>query len=132
MLFSCQKSFKFALIVTAILLLNMGSVLADEPPNLQMRLSETEISKELQSLPGWKIEDGQLRRTYRFENFVEAIAFVNLLVEPAENANHHPDLAISYNRVTVSLITHDAGGITQKDFDLAQIVSRLYLQTQSK
>lgn len=132
MLFTLKKSLKFGLMVTTILLLNIGSLLADEPANLQMRLSETEISRQLQSLPGWKIEDGQLRRTYQFENFVEAIAFVNLLVEPAENAGHHPDLLISYNRVTVSLTTHDAGGLTQKDFDLAQIVSRLFLQSQSK
>jgi 4a-hydroxytetrahydrobiopterin dehydratase len=56
---------------------------------------------------------------------VEAIAFVNQIVEPAEAAGHHPDLEISYNKVTVSLTTHDAGGLTSKDFDLAQVISKL-------
>lgn len=131
MRFFLKKSLEFGLIITSVILLNASYLLADEPANIQTRLSDIEISRQLQNLSGWKIEDGQLRRTYHFKNFVEAIAFVNRLVEPAENAGHHPDLSISYNRVTVSLTTHDAGGITQKDFDLAQIVSRLFLQTQS-
>jgi 4a-hydroxytetrahydrobiopterin dehydratase len=131
MRFPSKKMIKLALVIISIILLNTGYLLANEPSNFQTKLSETEISRQLQSLPEWKVEDGQLRRTYVFENFVQAIAFVNLLIEPAEKAGHHPDLSISYNRVTVSLTTHDAGGITQKDFDLAQVVSRLFLQTQS-
>jgi 4a-hydroxytetrahydrobiopterin dehydratase len=92
----------------------------------QMRLSETAISERINKLSGWKHEDKQIVRTFTFKNFVEAIDFVNRLVEPAEKAGHHPDLAISYNKVTVSLTTHDAGGLTQKDFDLAEIVSKVY------
>jgi 4a-hydroxytetrahydrobiopterin dehydratase len=81
----------------------------------------------MQSLPGWTTDGIKLSRTYQFKNFVEAIGFVNRLVEPAETANHHPDIAISYNKVTISLITHDAGGLTQQDFKLAQIISQLSL-----
>jgi 4a-hydroxytetrahydrobiopterin dehydratase len=71
------------------------------------------------------VEGKELRITRKFKNFVEAIAFVNQIVEPAEAAGHHPDLEISYNKVTVSLTTHDAGGLTSKDFDLAQVISKL-------
>jgi 4a-hydroxytetrahydrobiopterin dehydratase len=92
----------------------------------QTMLTETEISQKLTNLPEWKIEERQLRRTFKLKNFVESIAFVDSLVEPAEKLAHHPDLIISYNRVTVILTTHDAGGLTQKDFDLAKIVSDIF------
>jgi 4a-hydroxytetrahydrobiopterin dehydratase len=71
------------------------------------------------------VEGQQLERTWIFKDFVEAIAFVNKLVEPAETAGHHPDIAISYNKVSVSLTTHDAGGLTEKDFQLALVISQL-------
>ena len=90
-----------------------------------MTLNETEINQKIQSLPEWTREEAVISRTFEFPNFVEAIAFVNQLVEPAEAAGHHPDIAISYNKVTVSLTTHDAGGLTQKDFDLAETISQL-------
>ena len=90
-----------------------------------MTLNDTEIKQKLQSLSGWKQEDNTITRTFKFPDFVSAIDFVNQLVEPAETAGHHPDIAISYNKVTISLTTHDAGGITQQDFDLAQIISQL-------
>ena len=90
-----------------------------------MNLTETEINQQIQSLPDWTREDDIISRTFEFKDFVAAIAFVNQLVEPAEAAGHHPDLEISYNRVKVSLTTHDAGGLTQKDFDLAKTISQL-------
>lgn len=90
-----------------------------------MSLNQTEIDQKIQALPQWQQEDQTLSRTFKFKNFVEAIAFVDRLVEPAEAAGHHPDLAISYNKVTVSLSTHDAGGLTQMDFDLAKTISGL-------
>ncbi|GAB4155966.1 MAG: hypothetical protein Fur0046_35870 [Cyanobacteria bacterium J069] len=72
-------------------------------------------------LPDWRVINGQsLACTYQFDNFVEAIAFVNRLVEPAEAAAHHPDLTINYNRVALLLSTHDAGGLTELDFRVAQ------------
>jgi 4a-hydroxytetrahydrobiopterin dehydratase len=90
-----------------------------------MPLSQTEIDQEIQAIPQWQQSGQTIKRTFKFKNFVEAIAFVNQLVEPAEAAGHHPDLTISYNKVTVSLSTHDAGGLTDKDFALAKIISSL-------
>ncbi len=90
-----------------------------------MSLTQTEIDQKIQAIPQWQQQEQTITRTFKFKNFVEAIAFVNQLVEPAETAGHHPDLAISYNKVTVSLTTHDAGGLTQMDFDLAQTISEL-------
>lgn len=88
-------------------------------------LSDREIQDRASQLPDWSLEGKTLTRTWTFENFIEAIDFVNRLVEPAERLAHHPDLFISYNKVSVSLTTHDAGGITEKDFDLAGVLSAL-------
>ena len=90
-----------------------------------MVLNQTEIQQELQSLSGWQEKNNAIERTFKFDDFVSAIAFVNKLVDPAEKAGHHPDISISYNKVGISLTTHDAGGITQKDFDLAREISQL-------
>ena len=90
-----------------------------------MILNETEVRQKLADYPGW-ITSGQfLSQTYKFKDFIEAINFINRLVEPSENAGHHPDISISYNQVTIHLTTHDAGGITQKDFDLAREITRI-------
>jgi len=67
----------------------------------------------------WNETDGALERTFEFASFPEAIAFVNRLAELAEGANHHPDIAVSYRRVTVRWTTHSAGGITDRDRELA-------------
>ncbi|AFZ21123.1 4a-hydroxytetrahydrobiopterin dehydratase [Allocoleopsis franciscana] len=88
-------------------------------------LTDTEIQERAKPLEGWIVEGKTLRLTRKFKDFVEAIAFVNQLVEPAEAAGHHPDLEISYNQITITLTTHDAGGLTSKDFELAQVISRL-------
>lgn len=84
-----------------------------------MLLTKAEIDEGMRSLPGWTTDGKCLRRTYTFRGFPEAVAFVNRLVAPAEAQNHHPDISISYNRVTLSLTTHDAGGLTAKDLALA-------------
>ncbi|WP_460194910.1 4a-hydroxytetrahydrobiopterin dehydratase [Thermosynechococcus sp. FA-CM-4201] len=89
------------------------------------RLSPADIEAQLASLPGWKLAGDRLEQTFTFKDFLGSIAFVNRLVDPAEQAGHHPDLSISWNRVTVCLTTHDAGGITQKDIDLAKVISDL-------
>ncbi|MCX7595792.1 MAG: 4a-hydroxytetrahydrobiopterin dehydratase [Fischerella sp.] len=89
-------------------------------------LTETEIKQQLSNLSDWTLVEGsklQLNRTLK--NFVQAIEFVNKLVEPAESAGHHPDIEISYNKVKITLTTHDAGGLTQKDFDLAKEISQI-------
>lgn len=90
-----------------------------------MPLNQTEIEQAIQTVPQWQQKEKTITRTFKFKNFVEAIDFVNRLVEPAEASGHHPDVEISYNQVTVSLSSHDAGGLTQKDFDMAKIISKL-------
>lgn len=89
-------------------------------------LTDAEIQEQAKLLEGWTVEGKELERTFKFKDFVEAIAFINKIVEPAETAGHHPDLAISYNKVKVTLTTHDAGGLTSNDFALAQVVSKIY------
>jgi 4a-hydroxytetrahydrobiopterin dehydratase len=81
--------------------------------------SPEEAASRLGALPGWKIEDGQLTRTFNLKDFLAALAFVDRVGEQAEKAGHHPDIDIRYNRVRLSLVTHDAGGLTAKDFELA-------------
>lgn len=88
-------------------------------------LNDTEIQERASQLFGWTVEGQQLRCTRSFKDFIGAIAFVNKLVAPSEAAGHHPDIEISYNKVTVNLTTHDAGGLTDKDFALAQEISAL-------
>jgi 4a-hydroxytetrahydrobiopterin dehydratase len=81
--------------------------------------SADETRSCLDKLPNWKIEEGMLVKTFQFKDFRSALHFVNRLGELAEVAGHHPDIDIRYNRVRLSLTTHDAGGLTVKDFDLA-------------
>jgi 4a-hydroxytetrahydrobiopterin dehydratase len=83
------------------------------------RLNGQDLASALQSLPGWLGEDAEIRRSYQFTDFVTAIAFVNRVADLAEEANHHPDIDIRYNRVLIALSTHDEGGVTEKDVDLA-------------
>jgi 4a-hydroxytetrahydrobiopterin dehydratase len=82
-------------------------------------LSPDAAQSRLAQLPGWQIESGELVRTFEFPDFVAALAFVNAVGQLAELAGHHPDIDIRYNRVRLALVTHSAGGLTGKDFDLA-------------
>lgn len=91
-------------------------------------LSDAEIQNQATQLEGWTVVGKKLQTTRKFKDFVEAIAFVNKIVEPAEAAGHHPDLEISYNKVTITLTTHDAGGLTSNDFGLAQAISNIELE----
>lgn len=88
-------------------------------------LSDRDIQAKLSQLPDWTLVGKTITFTRTFKDFVAAVGFVNQLVEPAESAGHHPDLQISYNRVVVSLSTHDAGGLTEKDFAMAETISAL-------
>ena len=88
-------------------------------------LSAAEIQAKLVKLDGWSLDGDEIKTVKKFAGFPEAIAFVNQLVDPAEAAGHHPDIAISYNKVTIRLTTHDAGGLTQQDFDLATQINSL-------
>jgi 4a-hydroxytetrahydrobiopterin dehydratase len=83
-------------------------------------LSDAAVTAELQPTPGWTRAGTKIDRTYRFENFRDAMFFVNGVAALAESAGHHPDIAIHYNQVTLSLWTHSAGGLTAKDFALAR------------
>ena len=83
------------------------------------KLSETEIEQQLANSPEWSVVNDEITRTYLFDDFRASIAFVNRIAEYAERKQHHPDILIRYNKVTLTVSTHDAGGITQKDFDLA-------------
>jgi 4a-hydroxytetrahydrobiopterin dehydratase len=78
-------------------------------------LSSDEITRALAAMPGWQLADRAIRKVYTFASFPEAVAFVTRLVPDAEAANHHPDLAIAYTRVTVSYSTHSEGGVTALD-----------------
>jgi len=87
--------------------------------------SPDQAASRLGTLPGWQIEAGELTRTFSFKDFMAALAFVNRVGQEAEKAGHHPDIDIRYNRVRLSLVTHDAGGLTEKDFDLAAAADKL-------
>ncbi len=84
------------------------------------KLNESELKQALKSLPEWQLTDGSLVREWKFKDFLEAIAFVNRIATVAEAAGHHPDIDIRYNRVKLGLVTHDAGGITASDVDMAK------------
>jgi 4a-hydroxytetrahydrobiopterin dehydratase len=88
-------------------------------------LSDLEIQRALGGLPGWARRGDVLVKSYAFRTFPDAISLVNRVAGEAERANHHPDIDIRYNKVTFSLSTHDAGGITQKDLDLAAVIEKL-------
>lgn len=83
------------------------------------KMTEPQISDALKEHPDWAEINGEIQRTYQFDNFVEAMEFVNKVADAAERSQHHPDVLIRYNKVTLSLSTHDANGITGKDFALA-------------
>ena len=118
-------SFGHLLSGIALILITAQPILAEKIKTIPMVLTETQISQKIQTLPGWNLEGKEIKRVFKFADFIAAMDFVNKLVEPAEAAGHHPDIAISYNKVTISLTTHDAGGLTDKDFALAATISQL-------
>lgn len=87
-----------------------------------VKLSEDDIRSALLDLPGWSLESGALRKEYRFGSFRAAIAFIVRLADEAHAARHHPDLENHYDRVIVSLTTHDEGGVTDADVALARSI----------
>lgn len=88
-------------------------------------LSDDAIKKKLDNLEGWERQDETITRTFEFGNFIESMEFVNKLVNPTETMNHHPDIEISYNTVTLSLTTHSEGGLTENDFELAGQINEI-------
>lgn len=89
-------------------------------------LNETQIRESLEELKGWSVEDDKLKKEFKFKNFRQAIAFIVGVAFEAEERDHHPELFNVYNKVTLSLATHDAGGrITAKDVELARAIDTL-------
>jgi 4a-hydroxytetrahydrobiopterin dehydratase len=84
------------------------------------KLSEEEVRAELGKLDGWELRDGRLRKQFTFRTFLRALVFVNSVAYLAESAGHHPDITINYNKVTLRIITHSEGALTDRDFALAQ------------
>ncbi len=90
------------------------------------KLDDAEIANRLESLEGWSLQDGKLHRSFRFEDFVAAFGFMTSAALVAEAMNHHPEWCNVYHTVKVDLTTHDAGGISELDFRLAERMNRLY------
>ena len=84
------------------------------------RLDQQRIDERLQSFSEWSQNGDTLQRTFRFEDFGAAMSFVNRIADLAERLQHHPDIMVRYDKVTLSLTTHDAGGVTDKDFQFAE------------
>ncbi|ARS63918.1 MAG: 4a-hydroxytetrahydrobiopterin dehydratase [Nitrosopumilus sp.] len=90
-----------------------------------MRVSEAEIIEELKKLEGWNIKDNKLHKEFQFDSFNQAFGFMTRAAMEIEKMNHHPEWFNVYNRITIDLTTHDAGGITNNDLNLARILNSL-------
>lgn len=88
-------------------------------------LSKEQIEEQLEFLPGWELKDNTIEKTYEFDDFIGAMGYLNAVAATAEGAQHHPDMTIRYNKVTMSVSTHSEGGLTAKDFDLASKIEAL-------
>jgi len=84
------------------------------------KLSQDQVKEHLADLPQWSLNGDSLQRTFAFEDFTAAMAFVNRIADLAEQVQHHPDIMVRYNKVTLTLTTHDAGGLTDRDIALAK------------
>src|ERR1043165_1954856 len=88
---------------------------------------QSQIAERLSALPGWYFEDGCIRRGYKTDGWPTTLMLVNAVGFVAEAADHHPDLSVTWGRITVKLATHSAGGITDKDFELARKIEEVAL-----
>ncbi|MFN9030807.1 MAG: 4a-hydroxytetrahydrobiopterin dehydratase [Betaproteobacteria bacterium] len=91
-------------------------------------MTEAQVQAQLAAVPDWALVNGALERSYRFANYHETIAFVNALAFVVHREDHHPDLAVSYNRCTVRFNTHSVGGISENDFICAAKADALHAQ----
>lgn len=89
------------------------------------KLAPADITDALAALPEWSQPGEAIQRTYQFADFVTSMKFVNAVAAAAEKAQHHPDIMVRYSKVTLTLSTHDAGGLTRKDFDAAKVADEL-------
>ena len=90
------------------------------------KLSQAELAAALKELPGWSVTDGKLRRVFEFKDFSAAFAFMTRVALAAEKMDHHPDWSNSWNKVTVELVTHSAGGLTANDAGLARRMNEIF------
>jgi 4a-hydroxytetrahydrobiopterin dehydratase len=98
----------------------------------RMRLDDSAIHSHLGSIPGWRVVNGKLHREFSFADFTGAFSFMTAVALSAERLNHHPEWSNVWNLVTIDLSTHDAGGITERDFQLAERINgehRKYVET---
>ena len=91
---------------------------------MRTKLSDLEIRRALATLPGWARKGEALHKTYAFARFADGIRFVDKVAAVADSMNHHPDIDVRYTNITFSLSSHDAGGITQRDLDLAEAIEK--------
>lgn len=89
------------------------------------RLSDDDIAKRLESLAGWTVDDGMLAREFVFDSYGRGVMFATACGHLADDLNHHPDLFIGYQKVRVALVTHDAGGLTAYDFEMARRIQAI-------
>ena len=89
------------------------------------RFTSEKISEELKNLPGWSLKDGKLHKEFEFESFNQAFGFMARASMEIEKLNHHPEWFNVYNKISIDLMTHDAGGITENDIQLAKILNSL-------
>ena len=87
-----------------------------------LKLTDAQVQEARAKVPGWELKDGAIAKLYKFKDFLESMAFVNRVAQRAEEADHHPDILIRWNKVTLTLVTHSAGGLTEKDFQLARTI----------
>ena len=90
-----------------------------------MKLSQAEIDEELKNLPGWSVVNEKLHKEFQFDSFNQAFGFMTRAAMEIEKMNHHPEWFNVYNKITIDLTTHDAGGITKNDVNLAKILNSL-------
>ncbi|GAA0593474.1 4a-hydroxytetrahydrobiopterin dehydratase [Virgibacillus siamensis] len=88
-------------------------------------MDNSQINEKLKEVSGWEMQNGHLTKTYQLDDFNASLKFVNAVGELAEKADHHPDILIQYNKVKLSLRTHDQDSITEKDFNLAGKIEQL-------
>jgi 4a-hydroxytetrahydrobiopterin dehydratase len=88
-------------------------------------LTPESVEESLRSLPQWRLEDEEIVRRYKFSDFAAAMVFVNRVAEKAEAAQHHPDIDIRYNQVRLALVSHDQGGVTERDIKMAGTIDAL-------
>jgi 4a-hydroxytetrahydrobiopterin dehydratase len=111
----------------------MAAMTDNRPPReggAMPRLDDTAVAEGLQHLPGWERRGNQIVKTFVREDFAHAMTFVNEVAAAAEAAGHHPDIDIRWNRVTLALSSHDEGGLTDRDFQLAARIQELDQPTQ--